>query len=248
MARPVFIIDGSRTPFLKARSGPGQFTPVCSRGQTTVASRCWHAATVCAHRLRSGDPRLHQCHCRRDEPGVIAARWLSMGEAMVAFTVQISAAPACNRSTPAIAIPRRRPGLDPGRRFGSPELRAAGVPQQGVCWFAGLAGGKGFSASWLRSQKRARLISSRSLASNAADRSDHRTQHGDRPPKWSVTSSGITRAQSDAAHAVESRRALPMPRPRACSKGEVETAFARDGKFYERRRGAAGSSPENWRR
>ena len=28
MARPVFIIDGSRTPFLKARSGPGPFTPV----------------------------------------------------------------------------------------------------------------------------------------------------------------------------------------------------------------------------
>ena len=23
MARPVYIIDGSRTPFLKARSGPG---------------------------------------------------------------------------------------------------------------------------------------------------------------------------------------------------------------------------------
>ena len=28
MARPVYIIDGSRTPFLKARSGPGPFTPV----------------------------------------------------------------------------------------------------------------------------------------------------------------------------------------------------------------------------
>jgi acetyl-CoA C-acetyltransferase len=28
MARPIYIIDGSRTPFLKARSGPGPFTPV----------------------------------------------------------------------------------------------------------------------------------------------------------------------------------------------------------------------------
>jgi hypothetical protein len=28
MARPVFIIDGSRTPFLKARRGPAPFTPV----------------------------------------------------------------------------------------------------------------------------------------------------------------------------------------------------------------------------
>ena len=28
MARPVFIVDGSRTPFIKARSGPGPFTPV----------------------------------------------------------------------------------------------------------------------------------------------------------------------------------------------------------------------------
>ncbi|HEY4862572.1 MAG TPA: acetyl-CoA C-acyltransferase, partial [Xanthobacteraceae bacterium] len=26
--RPVYIIDGARTPFLKARSGPGPFTPV----------------------------------------------------------------------------------------------------------------------------------------------------------------------------------------------------------------------------
>ena len=25
--RPVYIIDGARTPFLKARSGPGPFTP-----------------------------------------------------------------------------------------------------------------------------------------------------------------------------------------------------------------------------
>ena len=28
MSRLVFIVDGSRTPFLKARSGPGPFTPV----------------------------------------------------------------------------------------------------------------------------------------------------------------------------------------------------------------------------
>jgi acetyl-CoA C-acetyltransferase len=28
MARPVYIVDGSRTPFLKERSGPGPFTPV----------------------------------------------------------------------------------------------------------------------------------------------------------------------------------------------------------------------------
>ena len=28
MARPVYIIDGARTPFLKAQGGPGPFTPV----------------------------------------------------------------------------------------------------------------------------------------------------------------------------------------------------------------------------
>ena len=26
--RPVYVIDGARTPFLKARGGPGPFTPV----------------------------------------------------------------------------------------------------------------------------------------------------------------------------------------------------------------------------
>jgi hypothetical protein len=40
--RPVYIIDGSRTPFLKARSGPGPFTPVDLA--FSAGGPCWHAS------------------------------------------------------------------------------------------------------------------------------------------------------------------------------------------------------------
>ena len=47
MARPVFIVDGSRTPFLKARSGPGPFTPVdYAAFFTESGARAMHARHV----------------------------------------------------------------------------------------------------------------------------------------------------------------------------------------------------------
>jgi len=56
---------------------------------------------------------------------------------------------------------------------------------------------------------------------------------------------GITRAQSDA-YAVESHKRLADAQAQGWLKGEVETAFARDGKFYEHDDGVRpDSSPES---
>src|SRR6202023_1528055 len=88
MARPVFIIDGSRTPFLKPRSGPGPFTPVdlavqCGR---PLLARQPFAPTAF-------DQVILGCvNVIADEmnPARVAALRLGMGEAMTAFTVQIN--------------------------------------------------------------------------------------------------------------------------------------------------------------
>ena len=88
MARPVFIIDGSRTPFLKARSGPGPFTPV-------------DLAVQCGRPLLARQPFppnafdqviLGCVNVIADEmnPARAAALRLGMGESIVAFTVQIN--------------------------------------------------------------------------------------------------------------------------------------------------------------
>jgi acetyl-CoA C-acetyltransferase len=86
--RPVYIIDGSRTPFLKARHGPGPFTPV-------------DLAVQCGRPLLMRQPFKPQDFNRvilgcvnviADEmnPARVAALRLGMGEAMPAFTVQIN--------------------------------------------------------------------------------------------------------------------------------------------------------------
>ena len=88
MARPVFIVDGSRTPSLKARSGPGPFTPV-------------DLAVQCGRPLLARQPFapdafdqviLGCVNVIADEmnPARVAALRLGMGERMVAFTEQVN--------------------------------------------------------------------------------------------------------------------------------------------------------------
>jgi len=85
--RPVYIVDGSRTPFLKAR-GVGPFTPV------DLAVQCGRPLL-----LRQPFPRdafdqviLGIVNVVADEvnPARVAALRLGMGEKMVAFTVAIN--------------------------------------------------------------------------------------------------------------------------------------------------------------
>ena len=134
MARPVFIIDGSRTPFLKARSGPGPFTPVdlavqCGR---PLLARQPFASTAF-------DQVILGCvNVIADEmnPARVAALRLGMGEAMVAFTVQIN----CGSGMQSIDTAYRyiREGVsDLILAGGSEALSYAPLvwPQQGVRWF-----------------------------------------------------------------------------------------------------------------
>src|SRR3977135_1435768 len=145
MARPVFIIDGSRTPFLKARSGPGPFTPV-------------DLAVQCGRPLLARQPFapnafdqviLGCVNVIADEmnPARVAALRLGMGEKMVAFTVQIN----CGSGMQSIETGYRyiREGVSDLILAGGAEALSHAPlvwPQQGVRWFAGLAGAKGIGA------------------------------------------------------------------------------------------------------
>jgi acetyl-CoA C-acetyltransferase len=231
MARPVFIIDGSRTPFLKARSGPGPFTPV-------------DLAVQCGRPLLARQPFppdafdeviLGCVNVIADEmnPARVAALRLGMGEAMVAFTVQIN----CGSGMQSI---------DTGYRYireGSADLILAGGtealshaplvwPQQGVRWFAGLAGAKSIGAKIMAALKvkpsylKPIIGLERGLTDPITELNMGQTAE--------VVGHlfGIDRAQSDA-YAVESHQRLAKAQQQGFLKGEVETAFARDGRFYD---------------
>src|SRR5918995_6413311 len=88
MSRPVYIVDGARTPFLKARGAPGPFTPV------DLAVQCGRPLLM-RQPFAAGafDQVILGCvNVIADEmnPARVAALRLGMGEAMVAFTVQIN--------------------------------------------------------------------------------------------------------------------------------------------------------------
>lgn len=88
MTRPVYLVDGARTPFLKAEGKPGPFTPV-------------DLAVQCGRPLLARQPFdrrvfdlviLGCVNVIQDEmnPARVAALRLGLGEEMVAFTVQIN--------------------------------------------------------------------------------------------------------------------------------------------------------------
>ncbi|MDB5638026.1 MAG: acetyl-CoA acetyltransferase, partial [Bradyrhizobium sp.] len=243
MARPVFIIDGSRTPFLKARSGPGPFTPVdlavqCGR---PLLARQPFAPTAF-------DQVILGCvNVIADEmnPARVAALRLGMGEAMVAFTVQIN----CGSGMQSIDTAYRyiREGVsDLILAGGSEALSYAPLvwPQQGVRWFAGLAGAKGILGKMAAIAK-ARPAYFRPIIGLERGLTDPITELNMGQTAEVVGHLfGITRAQSDF-YAAESHKRLAHAQAQGFLKGEVETSFARDGKFYDHDDGVRpDSSPE----
>ncbi len=84
----VYLVDGARTPFLKARSGPGPFTPVdlaVQAGRPLLARQPFDRTAF--------DLVILGCvNVIADEmnPARVAALRLGLGEAMVAFTMQIN--------------------------------------------------------------------------------------------------------------------------------------------------------------
>ena len=88
MTRSVYLVDGARTPFLKARSGPGPFTPVdlaVQCGRPLLARQKFDS--------RALDLVILGCvNVLQDEmnPARVAALRLGLGADMVAFTTQIN--------------------------------------------------------------------------------------------------------------------------------------------------------------
>jgi len=142
MSRPVYLVDGARTPFLKARGKPGPFTPV-------------DLAVQCGRPLLARQPFgpdaidlviLGCVNVLQDEmnPARVAALRLGLGAGMVAFTTQIN----CGSGMQSI---------DTARRYvsdGSHEIILAGgaealshaplvLRQSAVEWFGQMAQAKG---------------------------------------------------------------------------------------------------------
>ena len=231
MTRPVYIVDGARTPFLKASSGPGPFTPVdlaVQCGRPLLARQPFKSSAF--------DSVILGCvNVIADEmnPARVAALRLGMGEAMVAFTVQIN----CGSGMQSIDTAYRT------IREGSANMILAGGtealshaplvwPQQGVRWFGGLATAKGVAAKAaaafrLRPSYLKPIIGlERGLTDPITDLNMGQTAE--------VVGHlfNITRAQSDA-YAVESHKRLACAQAEGWLKNEVETAFDRSGKFYD---------------
>src|SRR5580765_8106687 len=142
MARPVFIIDGSRTPFLKARSGPGPFTPV------DLAVQCGRPLLARQPFAPSAfDQVILGCvNVIADEmnPARVAALRLGMGERMVAFTEQIN----CGSGIHSLDTASRYIGECRAYMIlagGAEPLSDAPLvfPQSGVRWFAALSMARG---------------------------------------------------------------------------------------------------------
>ena len=243
MARPVFIIDGSRTPFLKARSGPGPFTPV-------------DLAVQCGRPLLARQPFppdafdqviLGCVNVIADEmnPARVAALRLGMGESMVAFTVQIN----CGSGMQSIDTGYRyiREGISDLILAGGTEALSYAPlvwPQGGVRWFAGLAGAKGVGAKILALLK-ARPKDFKPIIGLERGLTDPITELNMGQTAEVVGHLfGITREQSDA-YAAESHKRLANAQAQGWLKNEIEIAFARDGKFYDHDDGVRpDSSPE----
>ena len=88
MSRPVYIIDGSRTPFLKAQGGPGPFTPVdlaVQAGRPLLARQPFKSSEFDQVIIGCVSPIADEVN-----PARVAALRLGMGENMVAFGVQIN--------------------------------------------------------------------------------------------------------------------------------------------------------------
>lgn len=142
MSPPVYLVDGARTPFLRARGKPGPFTPVdlaVQCGRPLLARQPFD--------FRAIDLVILGCvNVVQDEmnPARVAALRLGMGAEMVAFTMQIN----CGSGMQSIDTACRY------IREGSHEMILAGgaealshaplvLRQSAVEWFGEMAQAKG---------------------------------------------------------------------------------------------------------
>jgi acetyl-CoA C-acetyltransferase len=230
MTRPVYLVDGARTPFLKARGKPGPFTPVdlaVQAGRPLLMRQPFEPTAF--------DLVILGCvNVIQDEmnPARVAALRLGMGEQQVAFTVQIN----CGSGMQSIDTAFRY------IRDGSHEMILAGgtealshaplvYSREATEWFGQMARAKG------------PLDKARALA---AVRPDFFSpviglERGLTDPITSLNMGqtaevlahrfGIDRVTADT-YAVESHKRLAAAQSAGRLKGEVLPVFDRDGEAY----------------
>ena len=229
--RPVYIVDGSRTPFLRARTGPGPFTPV------DLAVQCGRPLL-----LRQPFPAtafdqviLGCVNVIADEqnPARVAALRLGCGTAMTAFTVQIN----CGSGMQSIDTAYRY------IREGSSDLILAGgaealsyaplVLKQDAVEFLGALNGAKTPVDRLKAAAAFRpgmlqpvIGLERGLTDPLTDLMMGQTA------ELTGFLFGVTREQADA-YASESHHRLAKAQAKGWLANEVEPAFARDGTLHD---------------
>jgi acetyl-CoA C-acetyltransferase len=231
MSRPVYIVDGARTPFLKARGAPGPFTPV------DLAVQCGRPLLM-RQPFAAGafDQVILGCvNVIADEmnPARVAALRLGMGEAMVAFTVQIN----CGSGMQAIdtAFKYIRHGENDLILAGGAEaLSHAPLVLSGdaVHWLAGLNAADGplekaKAAIGFRPEFLKPVIGlERGLTDPISDLNMGQTA------EVLAHMFKISREEADA-YAVESQRRLARAQQEKRFEGELEPAFSREGTVFD---------------
>ncbi len=231
MSRAVYIVDGARTPFLKARSGPGPFTPV------DLAVQCGRPLLLRQPFAPDAfDQVILGCvNVIADEqnPARVAALRLGCGPAMTAFTVAIN----CGSGMQSIDTAFRY------IREGSSDLILAGgaealshaplvLKQSAVEWLAALQGAKNTldkakAASAFRPGMLQPVVGlERGLTDPITDLGMGQTA------EILAHDFDISREAADA-YAVESHHRLAKAQSEGWLAGEVEPAFARDGTVFD---------------
>jgi acetyl-CoA C-acetyltransferase len=230
MSRPVYIIDGSRTPFLKAR-GVGPFTPV-------------DLAVQCGRPLLLRQPFapdafdqviLGMVNVVADEvnPARVAALRLGMGERMVAFTIAIN----CGSGMQSIdtAFQYIRDGkADMIMAGGAEALSHAPLiyNRQAVNWYASMFAARDFMsrlkafAAWRPSMFKPVIGLERGLTDPVVDLNMGQTA------EILAHFFHISRREADE-YAAESHRRLARAQAEKVFARELEPMFSREGKVYD---------------
>jgi acetyl-CoA C-acetyltransferase len=231
VSRRVYIVDGARTPFLKARGEPGPFTPV------DLAVQCGRPLLLRQpFEPDAFDQVILGCvNVIADEmnPARITALRLGTGDAMVAFTVQIN----CGSGMQAIDTAFKY------IRHGECDLILAGGAEalshapwvfrrDAVHWFASIGAAEGpldatRAAAGFRPEFLKPVIGlERGLTDPISDLNMGQTAE--------VLAHLFEVSREDAdAYALESQQRLARAQEEGRFEGELEPAFSRDGRVFD---------------
>lgn len=229
--RSVYVVDGARTPFIKARGAPGPFTPVdlavqCGRPlllrQPMPATAFDQVILGCVNVISE-----------EMNPARVAALRLGMGEKMPAFTVQIN----CGSGMQSIDTAFRY------IRAGDADLILAGgaealshapllFQRQAVEWFAALAQARSLPKR-LAAMMKFRPSFMKPVIGLERGFTDPvvNLNMGQTAEKLAQLFD-VSREEADE-YALSSQQRLLSAQENGVFAGEIEPAFARDGRVYD---------------